>query len=596
MNKKQSKKNTTSYIISIIISIFLLVIPWIFYKIQLNVSSEEKSIIPASIKGVTDYFLFGKECLTIFTAILILFFILLELIKKKTVVSIFRNDNENRLTMILILTIGYMALVILSTFFSRYKYTAIFGNMNSCEGALVLCSYMVIFMACCITFSNIKSIQIFKIVIMLSAIITIILTLVEFFYLPISQILFPNNWSTDYINMVSLTFYNSSYFGGFCILIFPLVCNYFLTENNCKDIIIWGILSVLMIFCTISSKSTSAFYCLIFEIIISIFLLFIRKSSKKIIKVVVILIGILFVLLLNLFSGNKLLNVFTSNVVNKTSAIKSSSAYVVNDIHIDDNILTIQGKQTKFIIEISSLNNESTNEPTVKFYDGSHQLLDPTITDNKIYFQGDYKSISVSFGSNTLTLDLGYKEPINFYIKDYKFYCMLSDQTIVTNIKGNGLGLDKYYSIATGRGFIWINSLPILKKTFFIGYGPGTFEFRFKQYDFVGLLNSQGTTNLIVDKPHNFYLQIATQTGIISMLLITIIFIIIIYNSIKYYNKNKNEYAYRSKINVLIGLTLGNFSYMIFLLANDSSLTVSPVFWVLLGINACISMYNDFKC
>lgn len=589
-NRKKEKKYNTVPIISILLSIFLLMIPWIFYKIQLNITVEEKTIVPASITGVTDYFLYGKGCLTIITALFILFLFLFDLITKKSVANLFKNDNNKKLKMIFILAIGYAMLAILSTLFSKYKTTSLFGNMNSCEGVFVLCSYMVIFMAACIAFSKGKSIHLFKTVILFLTIITIILTAVDFFYLPISQILFSGNWSTDYINMVSLTFYNPGYFGGFCILIFPLVCNYFITEDKSKNILIWGILSALMVFCTISSKSTSALYCLIFEIMISAFLFFIHKSGKKVFQIAVILGGIVFLLLINLLSGNKLLNILTSSAVNETTAIKSSNTYRVNEILVNDNILTLQGENTKFIVEIS---NNDTNEPVIKFYDDRQHLLDPAVMDNRLYFQGDYEAISAYFENNALTLDLGYKEPVHFYIKDYRFYPMLSDQTIVTNISGNGLGLDKYYSFATGRGFIWINSLPILKKTVFIGYGPGTFEFRFKQYDFAGLLNSQGTTNLIVDKPHNFYLQIAAQTGMISMLSLIIMFVIIICYSIRYYKKHKNNGDDSLKINTLVGLTLGNFSYMIFLLTNDSSLTVSPVFWTLLGINACIALYQE---
>jgi len=591
MKKYKEKFKINIYnIVSIILCLFLLILPWVCYKVQLITSMDEKTIIPISIKGVTDYFLVGKGLLTISTALIILvlfFFIYIP----NNIVTIWCRIKDSGCTKLLAFVSLYIMFIIVSTIFAKYKMTAIFGNMNSCEGAVILCSYIIIFIAATLSFKTEKSIVMLKKTITALASITVVLTLIDFFYRPIAQIIFPEGFSSNFVNMVSLTFYNPGYFGGFCILILPIIGGYLINEEKNANIIFYSIIAVLMVFSTITSRSTSAFYILIFEFVIMMFIFITQKTCKRRIKFVLGLCCFVFIVLLNVISSNKLFHIINSSATNSTTKIKDDSTYILKNIIVEGNMITLQGEDSKFIAQIS--NSSDAINSTIKFYDSNNNLLDPNIKDNKIYFQDKYDAISAYIENNALTINLGYKDPIRFYMHNNMFYPMLSDKTIVKNIGGNDLGLDRFYSVATGRGYFWINSIPILKNTIFIGHGAGTFELYFKQYDFVGLLNSQGTTELVVDKPHSFYLQVATQTGIVSLLSLIGIFVIIIFNSIKMYVHHKNGRESNFEITTLIGLSLGNLSYMIFLIANDSSLTVSPVFWLLLGINACIAVNKE---
>lgn len=591
------KKNKTNFkfnypnIVSIILCLTILVLPWICYKVQINASTEEKKVLPVSVTGVVDYFLVGKGMFMVLVVLLILGIFIFGIIHKKRDFHLLVRINDLGYTKIFTLISLYSTLLIISTLCSKYKMTSIFGNMNSCEGAIILFCYIIIFTASSLSFTKETSIMLFKITITLIALITILLTFVDFFYRPIAQIIFPTGFSTDFINMVSLTFYNPGYFGGFCILIFPVMSSYFLKEEENYKIILYGFVSVFLAFSTITSKSTAAFYILIFEIIAILSLLFFQKQCKRKLKIFTLLIFVLCVIVLNIVSGGKLFNLVKSNALNSTTAIKSDSTYILNDIILDGDKVTLQGKDSKITAQI--VNSPANANPVIKFYDSNDKLLDPDIIENKIYFHDGYDAICMYIENNALTIDLGYKDPIRFYMYNNMFYPMISDKTIIKNIQGNNLGLDKYYSIVTGRGYFWVNSIPILKNTILIGHGAGTFELYFKQYDFVGLLNSQGTTDLIIDKPHSFYLQNATQTGILSMLCIIGLFILVIANSVKALLIYKKESKYSLHLTTLLGLLIGNLSYIIFLTTNDSSLGVSPVFWILLGINACIAVNKE---
>lgn len=74
-----------------------------------------------------------------------------------------------------------------------------------------------------------------------------------------------------------------------------------------------------------------------------------------------------------------------------------------------------------------------------------------------------------------------------------------------------------------------------LKSAVFIGYGPDTFAMYFPQHDISGKVKAYGTDDIIVDKPHNMYLQNAVNTGILSLLAFLVMIISYFLSSIKLY-------------------------------------------------------------
>jgi len=112
------------------------------------------------------------------------------------------------------------------------------------------------------------------------------------------------------------------------------------------------------------------------------------------------------------------------------------------------------------------------------------------------------------------------------------------------------------------------------------GSGPDTFTLIFPQDDYIGLENN-GFKGSIVSKPHNLFLQIGIQTGVISLIAFLVLYLIYFIQSIRLYVKNKFE-SYSAQIGV--GIFLATIGYMIGGITNDSTITVSPIFWILLGI------------
>ena len=116
----------------------------------------------------------------------------------------------------------------------------------------------------------------------------------------------------------------------------------------------------------------------------------------------------------------------------------------------------------------------------------------------------------------------------------------------------------------------------------------------FQQNDYVGLMNTHENISTIIDKPHNMYLQIAVNTGIISLIVIIIIFIIIIKRSSEVYLK-KELYKEEKEFNLGLGIFTAIIGFLISGIVNDSMVTISPMFWLLCGVNLSILYYLKDK-
>jgi O-antigen ligase len=120
----------------------------------------------------------------------------------------------------------------------------------------------------------------------------------------------------------------------------------------------------------------------------------------------------------------------------------------------------------------------------------------------------------------------------------------------------------------------------LLKKYIFLGAGPDAFAMVFPQNDIAGKINWLRDNNMLVDKPHNWYLQVAINTGMISLLALLAFLAMYLFKGIRL----KNEPALGEGRLIHIGIMSGVVGYCVAGLANDSNVSVAPVFWVMLGL------------
>lgn len=153
------------------------------------------------------------------------------------------------------------------------------------------------------------------------------------------------------------------------------------------------------------------------------------------------------------------------------------------------------------------------------------------------------------------------------------------------------IGFQDNQHFGSRRGFIWSRTFPLLKEHILLGSGPNTFVYEFPNDDYVGMTNV-GYEGAIVTKPHNMYLQMFVQTGMVSVVAFLAIYVIYFVECVTLY-WNKRRFSFLSKFG--IGIWMGTFGYLVTGIGNDSTVCVAPLFWCILGVGLAVNRREKQK-
>jgi len=161
----------------------------------------------------------------------------------------------------------------------------------------------------------------------------------------------------------------------------------------------------------------------------------------------------------------------------------------------------------------------------------------------------------------------------------------------ITDTKQEVVNLaNKDEHFATNRLGIWKRVVMAISNNILTGVGPDSLkrEFKDKQYHIEGMKDM--LNNRIVDKAHSEYLHIAVTTGIPSLMVYVVLILIICIKLAKIiFRINKNTVDSKNKL--FITMTgIGIVSYLSQAIGNISVVQVAPIFWVILGIGAGITL------
>ena len=132
---------------------------------------------------------------------------------------------------------------------------------------------------------------------------------------------------------------------------------------------------------------------------------------------------------------------------------------------------------------------------------------------------------------------------------------------------------------------------PLLKKNIILGAGADNFVLEFPQQDIKSKLEFLGDPYVIIDKPHNMFLQTGINDGCIALLVMIALFVLYVAQTIKRIFTDNNKYLQA----VRYGLMAGCIAYMITGLTTDSVVSVAPVFWIMLGAGFGVNMIGIEK-
>ncbi|GAB6137119.1 O-antigen ligase family protein [Halanaerobaculum tunisiense] len=485
----------------------------------------------------------------------------------------------------------YLICIMLSTYYSAVPEVAIWGFPERYEGALVLVGYLLVLFITINLVDYEKDIKFLFTSLFLSAIIISLVGLTQYFGFDLFTTVFGKKFilPTELYNIIDkininfdsifATLYNPNYVGSYTGMLLALGTALYILVTDKRTKMVLGILNLLIF--------SNWFGCLSRAGLVggvgAISLLCLLVGQKLIDKwksILILGIGFSLVFIMMNYVGNNRLVQEVFSFQQEAQIVTGKQAETIKDIIIDQDQLTIITNETK--LQLKLLENNK-----FLFTDSSGEKIRYNLTEETgvIKLQDNrYQDYQFKIKpKNILHFTYGAKE-VNFKIitspnKELGIIGFANQVYKTDPVEKWGFaGLER---LGSGRGYIWSRSLPLIKDTILTGYGPDTYALYFPQYDNVGKLITFNSTKVIVDKPHNLYLQVAINTGVISLLALVTILGGYFLSSIQLYWTSRLDDFY-SKVGAAVFVAC--FAYAIAGLFNDSVIGVAPVFWVLLGI------------
>lgn len=492
----------------------------------------------------------------------------------------------------------YAILVLLSTLFSQYVYWGYHGMTQQMEPVWVLIGYVVLTYYAYLFVCTAQDVhRVLNWLLISSAVICLIGTFqalgLDFYkttigkltFLPVSllnqEIEFAFEKGRSYSSL-----YNPNYVGVYASLLIPIIFTMIFINKNRKMYVVYIASLLLVVVSLFGSGSKTG----IFSIFISLLLLCILFAKQLMKQWKLFASGIVVIVLL-FFGINALKeNALVSSIQNAMKITKSIepalSAIEMNDDNVtvkyNDNEIIFryqpEGATVEEQLELADQNGEKIK---TKMLDGSRISLE----DNR------FPDITVGYGSYQEMLFFDFTiDGKAWYFTNQNgdntyYYLTISgklDKIKQANVSDFLKGKEKF---ASGRGFIWSRTIPLLKDYLFLGSGADSFALVYPNDEYVGKYNyGYGEQN--ITKPHNLYLQIAVQTGVLSLISFLAFYAIYFVTSLRLYIKSGMD-IYETQIGAAI-LT-STFGYMLMGITNDSCIAVAPIYWLLLGMGCAIN-------
>lgn len=576
----------------IIIALIAAIIPLIVYMKKLVLTGASFDFWTGVTEHV-DFFSFYKSrwllCLTAAAFVVALFYI--------------KKYLNNLKCQKLLIPLGlYFLFVFLSTSFSEYKNEAIWGFTDRYEGFFVIASYVALCFMCIFLINSVRELQVILRFLICSMVVICIIGISQFWSFDLIQsefgkkLILPTMYE-DLASVLKFTFpdhyiystlYNPNYVGSYFAMLLPICLSFFILSSSLKSKIIYGILVLLAFINAIGCLSSAG---IVGVLVASLVLLVL--SFKKALKNWPWLIGILVCFFITVF----FMNLSPQNIILDAYGLSNSStnqnAQIKNDVSPNDNkshhLTDISSKGNELVLQFTSDQvylSFDPNTSTFSFSDANRNVLtiETKPTDKEgvsqiTFLDKQYKDLSAFIESQFMTIitpNLSFTVVIT---KDEGFKYYTPSRRIMDFVSAKSIGFEGYETIGSSRGYIWSRSIPVLKDTIFIGKGPDNFAIYFPQNDISAKIRYMGNIN-IVDKPHNMYIQMAINTGVLSLLSFLTLVLWYLGTSVRLYfnNEFKTSYAIYG-----IAFTAATVGYMITAIFNDSLVSVSPVFWIMLG-------------
>lgn len=577
------------------LDILLIVLAWSFVPLLVRMKGyytgyADYEWFSDTADAQADFFLIYKSYGIVIISGIMLFLLVIYVLQKRKPYEI------NMMSSCLLV---YIFAVLASFLFSNYKYHAWHGSYEVFEPVAAVIGYAVI---CFFVFQTIQTeVQVYQII-QFSSIGFLILGLIgfsqfirhDFFETKFGKMLMVPSRAWSELDSISTVFepgtvygtlYNPNWVGFYTGIVLPIMIAMIIWAKRIWVKIIYMVIAVLMVICNVGSRSMSGILSSLGALFVVLLILATRNRKSMIAVCVCSVIGViaLGIFLTNTSSGAAVIQTFVGT--NKgyedfgIQQIDTNDAEVVfhlanaEELHIsyylyEDGGMTIQCLDKNGNGLPTSI--DSSSQATYVVEDDNY--YDCRIT--AIYIE-DYMGIQVDIDGTAwrFTHELDdtyyYYNPVGKFVK-------------IKPIKDAGIFNNDGFQ---NRGVIWNHTIPLLGQSILFGTGANTFTQVYPQTDYI-YKEYRGMQYMYDVKPHNWYLQLWLEEGLIALLALLTLYGIYLVDFIKLYRKTdiKDPIVFTG-IAIFTGVT----AYMIHALANDSSVNTATLFWVAMGLGYAVN-------
>lgn len=518
-------------------------------------------------------------------------------------------------------SVVYVLMSLASALGSQYSNAAFFGVFDRAEGFFTTACYFVLFLFTMYAFRKTQNFSYIIAALMICTGVNIIIGLFQY----TGHNLFLYDWfasfnvTAEFREMMELNIdaatetgtmygalYHYNYVGSFMGMTIPMFTVLAIYGKTIFHKIIFALFSLGSIFMLLASSARSGLIAIAAALVVGIFMFARVLIRRWKITLSVFAAGAVLIIGANIALDNALFRRIPSLVSDVVDFISPAdentdmfSTLPLREIsHNQDGSVTFTAQQDAMTIAFDAENDaysftDKTGEPL--------ELIDSADGFNKIYDE-DFSQLNFEFVSSDgnpnyddafyLWFDGRDDTALLFKLFNEKQIHMLDlnvgDRLDIQNAEA--IGFEGKEKLGSSRGYIWSRTIPLLKNCLVTGYGPDNFVYAFPQNDLLAKYYAYAEGFYVtVDKPHNLYLQIFVNNGLIALIAFLAICVFYLVDCIRLYALRKE---YRLEQVYGISVMLAVVGYLAAGLFNDSVVSVAPVFWILLGTGAALNTIN----
>ena len=390
------------------------------------------------------------------------------------------------------------------------------------------------------------------------------------------------------------------YVGSFAAMMVPFFISLTLFIKGKVKKVVFAVLSLCSLFLLFASTSRAGLVGVGIAAVLAVILLGKKAIQKWKLTLSVVMLALVGILGVNIVTSGEIFNRLPSlvgDVMTLISPVQEDFDYTQ---YIPVKSIEYANKETTLAFQTGKL-TMSYEKESVSFKDEEGNKVDAVLmasmqegTTGTFYAFQDPRFAHITFKiaevtavegevpPTVLTMGVNGQDTLSFLVNGNEGVVLCDSYPIqaISYQPAESIGFKGKEKLGSARGYIWSRSLPLLKSTWLVGNGPDTFAAYFPQDDFLAKWWAYGEPDMIVDKPHNLYLQIAIDAGGLALIGFLVIILTYLWQSMKLYGF-RGYYSMGEYIGIALTLTITAYLGAGFF--NDSVISVAPVFWTLLG-------------